>query len=233
VGVRPGPFERLVATYRAERLSAREVAGAPGAPVDGTEAPAILRGESLLSALSGTYEIDTRDDFFLPREGFRGVGQITFGSRAIGGDYEYTRYLLQLETAFGLARLPLRVQAALGAAQGGAPFFERFYPADFSYFAIGPALGRALELNFSTDSRYDAFVAMGGVEYAIPLWSRSGFFRRGYVALGVRAVWSTARLGGSRTPFSRSPASGDAALRLDTPVGTFNVSLGYAADNLL
>jgi len=231
VGVRPGPFERLVATVRAERLSAREVGTV--APIDGTEAPTILQGTSLLSALSGTYEIDTRDDFFLPREGFRGLGQVTFASRALGGDYEYSRYLLQLETAFGLGRLPLRVQATLGAAQGGAPFFERFYPADFSYFAIGPALGRALELNFSTDSRYDAFVAMGGVEYAIPLWSRPGFLRRGYVALGLRAVWSTARLGGTRTPYSRSPASGDAALRLDTPVGTFNLSLGYAVDNLL
>jgi outer membrane protein insertion porin family len=231
VGVRPGPFERLVATYRAERISAREFG--PGSPVEATDAPAVLRGVSRLSALSGTYEIDTRDDFFLPREGFRGVGQVTFASRAIGGDYEYSRYLLQLETAFGLARLPLRVQGALGVAQGGAPFFERFYPADFSYFAIGPALGRALELNFSTDSRYDALVAMGGVEYALPLWARPGFFRRGYVALGLRAVWSTAQLGGARSPFSRSPASGDAALRLDTPVGTFNVSLGYAVDNLL
>jgi outer membrane protein assembly factor BamA len=231
VGVRPGPFERLVGTYRAERLSARPLGelGAPG----GREAPSILPGVSLLSALTGTYEIDTRDDFFLPREGFRGLGQITFGSRALGGDYEYSRYLVQVETSFAVARLPLRLQGTLGAAQGGAPFFERFYPADFSYFAIGPALGRALELNFSTDSRYDAFVAMAGAEYAVPLWSRGGFLRRGYLALGVRGVCSTARLGGTRTPYSRTPASADAALRLDTPVGVFNLSLGYAVDNLL
>jgi outer membrane protein assembly factor BamA len=186
-----------------------------------------------VSALTGTYELDTRDDFFFPREGLRGLFQVTFASRLLGGDYEYSRYLVQLETAFSLLRLPLRLQGALGATQGGAPFFERFYPADYSYFAVGPALARSLELNFSTDSRYDAFLAMGGLEYAVPLWQRQRFFRRGYLALGLRGVYSAATLGGARTPFSRSPASTDLALRLDTPVGVFNVSLGYALDNLL
>ena len=230
IGIRPGAFERLLASYRFERLRALSTGITAEAPVD---PPALLPGQSRLSALTGTYEIDTRDDFFLPREGLRGLAQVTFGSRLLGGDYEYSRYLLQLETAFGLFDLPLRLQAALGAAQGGAPFFERFYPADFSYFAIGPALARSLELNFSTDSRFDAFVAMAGVEYAVALWQRAAFFRRGYLALGLRGVYSSATLGGARTDFSRSPISAEVALRLDTPVGVFNASLGYAVDNLL
>jgi hypothetical protein len=163
----------------------------------------------------------------------RGLFQVTFGSRALGGDYEYSRYLLQLESAFAIAALPLRLQAALGAAQGNAPFFDRFYAADFSYFALGPALGRALELNFSTDSRYDAFVSAVGLEYAVPLWARSGFFRRGYLALGARAVYSTAELGGSRTPYSRSPLSSEVAVRFDTPVGVFNASVAYWMDIFL
>jgi outer membrane protein assembly factor BamA len=230
VGFRPGPFERVLGTYRFERVRASESAAAAAQPgID----PAIDDGWSTVSAITGTYEIDTRDDFFFPTEGLRALSQVTFASRVLGGDYEYSRYLLQLETAFGLLRRPLRVLGALGAVQGNAPFFDLFYPADFSYFAVGPALGRALELNFSTDSRYDAFLAMGGVEYGIPLWAGGGFFRRGYLALGVRAVWSSATPGGGRTPFSRSPASGDVALRLDTPVGVFNASLGYAVDNVL
>jgi hypothetical protein len=232
IGIRPGPFERLLASYRFERLRELPTGIAPP-PGGGTPPPALLPGRSRLSALIGTYEIDTRDDFFLPREGLRGLAQVTFGSNLLGGDYEYSRYLLQLETGFGLFHLPLRLQCALGAAQGSAPFFERFYPADFSYFAIGPALARSLELNFSTDSRYDAFVAMGGVEYAVGLWQRQAFFRRGYLALGLRGVYSTETLGGSRTEFSRSPFSGEAALRLDTPVGVFNLSLGYLVDILL
>ena len=74
---------------------------------------------------------------------------------------------------------------------------------------------------------------MGGAEYAMPLWTSRAFFRRGYLALGVRGVYSTATLGGARTRVSRSPVSGDVALRLDTPVGVFNLSRGYLLDNVL
>ena len=152
----------------------------------------------------------------------------------LGGDYDYSRYLVQAESAFDLVRLPLRLQSAAGAVQGDAPFFERFYAADFSYFAIGPALGRAMELNFSTDSRYDAFLAMAGLEYGYPLWTRDdGPFHRAYLAVGARAVWSSARLGGPRTGFSKVPLSADVALRLDTVIGTFNLSVGYLLDNAL
>jgi outer membrane protein insertion porin family len=227
-GVRPGAFERLHATWRLERVKAEESGGALP-----ETSPPIVSGRSTLAAVTGTYEIDTRDDFFFPREGFRGLAQVTFGSRLLGGDYEYSRYLLNLDTSFALLRLPLRLQATIGAAQGNAPFFERFYGADHSYFAIGPALARALELNFSTDSRYDAFLAMAGLEYGVPLWATGDVLRRGYLALGVRGVHSTATLGGGRTAFSRSPVSGEATLRLDTPVGVFNVSVGYALDNFL
>lgn len=230
VGIRPGAFERLHATLRFERVhttTSGVTTSAPGV------APTLLEGWSTVGAVTGTYELDTRDDLFFPRDGLRALAQVTFGSRLIGGDYEFSRYLLSLDTAFSLFRQPLRLQAAVGAAQGNAPFFERFYGADYSYFAVGPAVGRALELNFSTDSRYDAFLGMAGLEYAIPLWSGNDFFRRGYLALGIRGVYSTEILGGGRTAFSRIPFSGDVALRFDTPVGVFNASLGYAVDNFL
>jgi hypothetical protein len=74
---------------------------------------------------------------------------------------------------------------------------------------------------------------MAGVEYAVSLWQRRAFFRRGYLALGLRGVYSSETLGGARTEFSSSPVSAEAALRLDTPVGVFNLSLGYLVDNLL
>lgn len=233
VGFRPGPFERISMSYRLEHLHGQGL-GAALDPTGAAAAPPIRAGDSTLAILSGTYEIDTRDDFFFPTEGVRGVVQVGLASRIVGGDYEYSRYLLQLETGFGLLGQRLRFQGTLGAVQGEAPFFDRFYAADYSYFAVGPALGRALELNFSTDSRYDAFLAMGGLEYAVPLWARGDrFFQRGYLAVGARGVWSSRTLGGSRTGFSKVPLSCDVALRLDTPVGTFDVSLAYALDNAL
>ncbi|HUL60440.1 MAG TPA: BamA/TamA family outer membrane protein [Anaeromyxobacteraceae bacterium] len=229
IGFRPGPFERIMGGYRLEHLHGAFLAGttAPG------KLPDLRAGDSLLAALTGTWELDTRDDFFFPREGLRTVAQITFASHILGGNYEYSRYYLQLETAYALFGKPLRLQLAVGAAQGDAPFFDRFYAADFMYFAIGPALGRALELNFSTDSRYDAFLGMAGIEYAVPLWRGSGFFRRGYLAIGARAVYSSAEPGAGRTTVSKWPFSAECALRLDTPVGFFNASLGYLVDIVL
>jgi hypothetical protein len=231
LGLRPGPFERVTGAYRLERLSSTPVPGA-GGPIG--PVPALLPGHSRLAVLVGTWEFDSRDDVFFPTEGLLASAQVGFSSRLVGSDYEYTRYVLQGETGFGLAGRRLRLQGLLGAVQGGAPFFERFYPADLSYFAIGPALGRALELNFSTDSRYDAFAAMAGAEYAVPLWSGGRFFHRAYLALGARAVYTSSGLGsGGRTHASRWPVSFDVALRVDTPVGTFNASLGAAVDNRL
>lgn len=228
LGVRPGPFERLSVAYRFEWVHATRIGLAPGA------GPAIHDGWSHLGALTGGYEIDTRDDFFYPTEGFHATGHITLASKLVGGDYEFSRYLIQTDTAYSLFRLPLRFQGAVGAVQGDAPFFDRFYAADYSYFALGPALGRAMELNFSTDSRYDAFLAMAGLEYGFPLWSRRDSpFHRAYLAVGARAVWSSAKLGGGRTDFSRTPLSADVALRLDTLIGTFNLSVGYLLDNAL
>lgn len=232
LGIRPGPFERLFAGFRAEAVAGEHLPAAGGAPSG--PVPSLLLGHRALTALTGTYDRDTRDDFFLPRSGTRFGAQVTFASPALGGDYEYARWLVQVETDLGLARgHALRLLGAAGATQGEAPFFERFYAADWAYFSLGPAVGRALELNFSTDSRYDALLALAGAEYAVPLWDAgagSAFLRRGYVAFGARALYTAATARASRTPLSSTPLSADVALRLDTPVGSFNLSLGYAVD---
>jgi outer membrane protein assembly factor BamA len=232
-GIRPGPFERLVAGFRLERVSAERVAGDGRDP--GTEGPNLHLGTSVLTALTAAYDRDTRNDPFLATDGTRLLVNLVLGSQALGGDYEYVRALLQLETDHALWRgHALKLLGAAGAVQGDAPFFERFYAADFAYFSIGPALGRALELNFSTDSRYDAYLALLGAEYGVPLWASKGsFFHRGYLAFGARWLFTSARAKAARTPASRAPFSGDVALRLDTTVGSFNLSLGYALDNFL
>jgi outer membrane protein assembly factor BamA len=231
LGLRTSPFNRVLAGWRVDRVSAEDV---PAAGPAEFVRPPIQLGRSWVSSLVVTWEHDSRDDSFLPRDGLRLAAQLAFSSRLFGSDYEFSRYWVQAESAFALLGLPLRLQLQAGATQGDAPFFDRFYAADLSYFAMGPALGRALELNFSTDSRYDAFAAMGGLEWAVPLRRVHGrFFQRAYVAVGARAVWSSALLGGGRTAYSTFPLSADLALRFDTPIGAFNASLGYALDNLL
>ncbi|HTT72450.1 MAG TPA: POTRA domain-containing protein [Anaeromyxobacteraceae bacterium] len=232
VGIRPGPFERLLAGLRVEGVQGSAVPPAGGAGQG--PLPPLHLGRSLITALTASYERDTRDDLFLPTLGTRLQVSVVLGTEELGGDYEYSRYFLQLESDHALPwGDALRLSGAAGAVQGDAPFFERFYPADFAYFSIGPALGRALELNFSTDNRYDAYLGMLGVEYAVPLWSSGAFFHRGYLALGARFVYSAVRARAPRTTASSTPFSGDVALRLDTPVGSFNLSAGYALDNFL
>ena len=236
-GIRPGPFERLLAGYRLERVGAERILGAGAAALNADPhlaAAQVRVGRTWISALTGTYDRDTRNDVFFPTDGTRLAVNVVLGSQALGGDYEYSRYLLQLESDHELpGGHGLRLTGALGAVQGDAPFFERFYPADFAYFSIGPALGRALELNFSTDARYDSYLALLGAEWGVPLWSSGSFFHRGYLALGARWLLTAATARAGRTPASSTPFSGDLALRLDTPVGTFNLSLGYALDNFL
>jgi outer membrane protein insertion porin family len=226
-GIRPGPFERLVAGYRWERITGDDVGPVTGGPY-------LLRGRSTLSALTGTYERDTRNDLFFPTDGGRLLGQITFASWLLESNYEYSRYLVQLEGDYGIWHgHALKLTGAVGAVQGNAPFFDRFYAADWAYFSIGPALPRALEMNFSSDSRYDAMLVMLGAEYGIPLWGQGSFVQRGYLALGVRWLFSEASAGAGRNRASSVPFSGDVALRLDTSVGMFNLSLGYVLDNFL
>jgi hypothetical protein len=233
VGTRTTPFARVLTGLRFERLSATPFAGlAVELDQGGGPAPYLKPGHSTLAALTLGYLRDTRDDPFFPRSGTRLDGSLVFGSRILGGDYDYSRYLLQLEADLSPVRNHgLKLQAALGAVQGEAPFFERFYAADWAYISLGPALGRALELNFSTDSRYDRYLVMGGAEWGVPLWTGGAAFHRGYLAVGARALWTSADAGAGRTHASRTPLSADLALRFDTPFGAFNLSLAYLLDN--
>lgn len=235
LGKRASPFSRVIASARIERVEGSRVTGrADALDLGGGPVPALRLGRSTLAALGLAYLRDTRDDPLFPRSGTRVDAAVALASPALGGDYEYTRHLLQLEAGFAPWRdHGLRLLGALGAVQGEAPFFERFYAADWAYFSLGPALGRALELNFSTDSRYDRTLAMAGAEWGVPLWSGGRTFHRGWLALGARAVWSAAETGRARTRASRTPFSAETALRFDTPVGAFNVSIGYLLDNVL
>ncbi|MFN2546878.1 MAG: BamA/TamA family outer membrane protein [Myxococcales bacterium] len=229
VGVRDATFGRFLFGYRIEVLDSYHQGPA------GTGMPYILPGHSNISALTFEFDRDSRDETFLPTHGSRIQAFLTLSSRAIGSDYEYSRYLLQLEQWFpqGGGRA-LRLDAVGGVVQGDAPFFDRFYVADWSYFNVGTATARALELNLSPDPRYDDILAVLGAEYDFPLWRHEIFhIKRAYLALGARFVYSEQTPGAGRTPLSSSPFSGDIAFRFDTPIGLVNFSVAFLADSLL
>jgi outer membrane protein insertion porin family len=229
-GWRPSPFSRILLGYRLEFLR-----GASDPGVVAAARPDLQEGRSRLSALVAGYDSDTRTDPFLPQGGTRLEVRLTLATAAIGSDYDYTKYFVQLEHWFpqGGGR-GLRVDFALGLVQGGAPFFERFYAADWSYFSVGVAAARVLDLNFSPDSRYDVLLGVLGLEYVFPLWdSHGGHLGRGFLALGSRFLYSAARADAGRSALSATPVSIDAALRIDTRLGVITLRLGYVVDQVL
>ena len=228
VGFRPGTFSRVLFGYRLEAVQVRSDPGV-------ASRPPLPEGNTVLSALVLSFDRDTRTDAFLPHDGARLLARIDIGTAAIGSDYEYSRYLLEAEQWFPLrGRHALRLDAAIGLLQGNAPAFDRFYAADWSYFSIGVAAPRFGELNFSSDSRYDAFLAVAGAEYSLPVFgARDGFFRRGFVAFGIRSVYTAATPGGARSLVSQVPVSFDLAFRAETRVGIFGIGLGFLIDQVL
>lgn len=229
VGVRNAAYDRFLFGYRIEVLDAFQQGP------DGVNGPFIHHGHSNISALTFEFDRDSRDETFLPTSGSRIQAYLTFSSNAIGSDYEYSRYLLQLEQWFPQSGgRAFRIDAVAGAVQGDAPFFDRFYVADWSFFNVGSATARALEMNFSPDPRYDDILAVLGAEYDIPLWRTELLkVKRAYVAFGGRFVYSEATPGAGRDPLSKTPFSADIAFRLDTPIGLVNFSVAFLADSLL
>jgi outer membrane protein assembly factor BamA len=229
-GFRPSAFSRMLFGYRLESV---RVHSDPG--VDPLARPPLPEGNTVLSALVLSFDRDTRTDAFLPHYGSRLVARIDIGTAALGSDYEYSRYVVEAEQWFPLrSGHALRLDGALGLLQGNAPAFDHFYAADWSYFSIGVAAPRFAELNFSSDSRYDAFLAVAGAEYSLPIWATpAAFFRRGFVAFGIRTVFTAPTPGGARSLVSQVPVSFDLAVRVDTRIGIFGIGLGYFIDQVL
>jgi outer membrane protein insertion porin family len=230
VGFRPGVFSRMLFGYRLESLHVRSDPG-----VSPAARPPLPEGNTVLSALVITFDRDTRTDAFLPQYGSRLLARIDIGTAAIGSDYEYSRYVVEAEQWLPLRGVhALRLDAALGLLQGNAPAYDLFYAADWSYFSVGVAAPRFAELNFSSDSRYDTFLAVAGAEYSLRVWSaQPAFFRRGFVAFGVRTVFTAATPGGARSLVSQVPVSFDLAVRVETRIGIFGIGLGYLIDQVL
>ncbi len=126
-----------------------------------------------------------------------------------------------------------------GLVQGAAPFFDRFHPADHSYFTVGAnTVPRVLELSFTEISAYDSVLLSAGIEYAIPLHRGGTFFYRSYFYVAAAATVSAPDVDRSvldlsfdpSNEVSRFPISGDVGVRIDTAIGLFRIGLSYPLD---
>lgn len=195
------------------------------------------------TALDFSFTYDGRRELFLVGKGGRFVVDVRVSSPATGSQYEYIKLVAAGNYGF---RLPwghwLTPSVAGGQISGSAPVFERFYSGDLSAWTPGREQG----LRYSTRNPIDVFgTGIDGreygnlfgrvdLEYAWPLFRRTR--TRGvyggdlYLSLGVFTLAGDASERTARREASERVAplgaSADLGLRLDTAVGTFNVSVG-------
>ncbi|MFZ5894559.1 MAG: BamA/TamA family outer membrane protein [Myxococcota bacterium] len=236
------------ATYRLETidanlpLAASQNRGFLEEPVDFH----VVRGRSVLSTLSGTLQLDTRDHPFLPTRGwfvsFR--GELSLLPAAL--DYDYQKFELDASHWW---KLPfhdhvLKLAVFAGGISGDAPFFEQFYVGDFSDLLPDRVLGMNFDRrpapNFlGTDIvevRYGDYALKLSAEYRIPLYRgrRSIYGIDFFATSGVYGVAGRRDLTEPPSGYSglaRIPldVTANVGLRMDTSAGGF----AFAFSNVL
>jgi len=214
-------------------LQASHVRGDDVEPIDFD----IIRGQSLLSTLRATLQLDTRDHPFLPTTGWFLSATGELGMPWLGSDYTYQRSDVHASHWWQLPwQHVVRLELFGGAISGDAPFFEQYYVGDFSDFLPSRILGvnfdRRPPPNFLgtqiVEVRYGEFAAKIGAEYRLPLYRghRSIFGIDLFGSAGIYSVFGQREL--------ESPASGyqgaelipvdltaNFGFRMDTAAGGF------------
>jgi outer membrane protein insertion porin family len=87
-------------------------------------------------------------------------------------------------------------------------------------------------------TNYKTVAYSGGMDYAIPIFTRGQYFYRGYVYAGVLASRTASVdqiIKGTKDTQSEilTPVSFDLGMKLDTSIGIFTFSLAYWLDLLI
>ncbi len=237
-GLGVGPAQRISLVYRLESVHADRLPNLDPAVL--RRAPSIQFDDSALSTLTASYEIDTRDDAFVPRVGTRIALAVEVGTSLILSDYEFSKYTAELQhaiTVFEDHSLILRLFG--GMVQGQTPFFNQFFSADYAYFLFNrDALPRNVDLNFSESNDYDDLIVSTGAIYAVPILEGGDVLYRMYLYGGAE-ITATASLeelqedASGRGTGGQIPLSFDAGLKFDTAIGNFSLSLAYMMNVVL
>ena len=198
-------------------------------------------GRSYLSAITFSMVRDTHNDLWLPTKGSMFNLSVKLSSRLIGSDYDFSKYTLEADILLPTFRdHSWKLKAFGGLVQGdGAPFFEKYFVGDYFYFTTHKSsLPRVWEINVSGVTNYKTVAYSGGMDYAIPIFTRGQYFYRGYVYAGVLASRTASVdeiIKGTKDTQSEilTPVSFDLGVKLDTSIGIFTISLAYWLDLLI
>ena len=235
LGFSVGAAQRVVVDYRLETIHADRLPNLH--PKSLRSAPSILFDDSVLSSLSLTYELDTRDDSFVPRLGSHLLFSVETGTQLLGSSYEFTKYFIEAQQAIPvIADHSLVATVFGGLVQGSTPFYNQFFLRDHMAFVAGSnALPRALQVNFSTDTDYDDLLAQVSLDYNFPFQYGGEFLFQSFFFVGIDLATSASLNEHQEDPLGRGtgdrfPMAADVGLRLDTLIGRFTLSLAYITD---
>lgn len=232
---------RLESLYADYPKLASQVTGVDTEPIDFS----IIRGQSVLSTVRATLQHDTRDQPFLPTQGWLVTLNGEFALLPASLDYDYQKLEARASHWW---RLPwghhvLSLDLYGGAIAGHAPFFEQFYVGDLSDFLPDRVLGMTFDRrpppNFLgtqiVEERYGNYAFKLAAEYRIPLYrgQRSIYGIDLFGGGGIYGLASDRTLtdppsaykGLARVPIDLTATLG---FRADTSVGGFTFSLSNA-----
>jgi outer membrane protein insertion porin family len=232
---------RLESLYADYPKIASQVTGFDREPIDFS----IVRGKSVLSTVRATLQHDTRDQPFLPTQGWLVTLNGEFSLLPAALDYDYQKVEARASHWWQLpwGHHVLSVDAYGGAIAGHAPFFEQFYVGDLSDFLPDRVLGMTFDRrpppNFLgtqiVEERYGNYAFKLAAEYRIPLYrgQRSIYGIDLYGGGGLYGLASDRTLtdppraysGLARVPIDLTATLG---FRADTSVGGFTFSLSNA-----
>jgi hypothetical protein len=205
-------------------------------------------GTSRVVTASLAFDRDTRPDPILPHAGGHLLVSAELGGALLGSSYDYATIFGRYEHYWPIAeRHAVAVKLAGGVVIGDAPRFDRIHIADVDRMLTPRALGLVLSTSpplSILDTRADkpTYGDVGGsatLEYAYRLFRGSGKRRvyGGDIFVGT-GLWGLADQDDLRV---RDVALGDAlpidlyvdaGLRIDTDVGTFELTIANALGRL-
>ncbi|MBN1607264.1 MAG: BamA/TamA family outer membrane protein [Polyangiaceae bacterium] len=230
---------RLESIDAAPPLAASHVRGGEREPI----LIDVIRGQSVLSAISGTLRFDTRDHPFLPTQGWFSNLTGEFALLPLGSHYDYQRIDLYASHWWTLPwhKHVVRLELFVGTITGDAPFFEQYYVGDFSDFLPARVLGLNVDRRPSPnllgtsieEVRYGQYAAKIKGEYRIPLY-RGRHSVYGIDLYGSAGMFGLAHRRDLLTPprnysgLAQVPVdvTADIGVRMDTTVG--GVALAFS-----
>jgi outer membrane protein assembly factor BamA len=245
------PLTRLAVGLRAESISAT-VPSAPTRELISGETIAVDLhldpGASRVVTASIGFDRDSRPEPILPHAGDRLLVMAELGGGLIGSSYDFATLFGSYEHYWPVrGNQALAIKLVGGLVVGDAPRFDLIHIADVDHMLTPRALGLVLSTSvplalLRTRADKPTYGDLGGsasVEYAVEMFRGRGK-RRVYgadVFLGV-GLWGLADRADLRardtTLFEALPIDiyFDAGMRLDTDIGTFELTIANAVGRL-